>query len=318
MYIERGDSDEFISLAKKQDVLYFIYERKEYMRKKITKIILSFILSTSLLLPSTTVSAAAPTSDVAPIQPKIHIMELDNNNIFKMSEDSSKRITAYYQNNILKQVAVLQKGTGDIYYYDIGHYSTFAESHSFSEDILPKSYTAKYNVQDFIQNSWASKKYSSNNIYAYNNQDFIYLKSKIYDDLGQTYRRYLYGYTDSKQYKQNSWHFEAGTALSVVMAVIGFMEVIDPRISALATAAGILLSALTTQEWIKELFWVYKFKQTSPTDIEFVCSLQFTYEKQRRVEVNGDEGYWETFDKESDISIEITRDNILTSPGLYW
>lgn len=102
------------------------------------------------------------------------------------------------------------------------------------------------------------------------------------------------------------------------MTVIGFMKVIDPRISALASAAGILLSALTTQEWIKELFWVYKFKQTSPTDIEFVCSLQFTYEKQRRVEVNGDEGYWETFDKESDISIEITRDNILTSPGLYW
>ena len=102
------------------------------------------------------------------------------------------------------------------------------------------------------------------------------------------------------------------------MAVMGFMTTIDPRIAALASAAGILLSALTTKEWIKELFWVYKFKQTSPTAIEFVCSRQFTYEKQRRVEVNGDEGYWETIDKESDISIELTRDDILTTPGLYW
>lgn len=288
------------------------------MRKKLMKRIISLIIIATLLISPTTVNAATPTQDTKQIQSELHTIELGNNSKINMVENDAKRIVAYYQGDTLKQLAVLQKETGDIYYYDVSECSIAFKNYSISENDVPKTYTAKYNIRDFMLDTGAEKIYDINNTSVYSNQEFRYLKSKIYDDLGQTYKRYLYGYTDSKQYEQNSWQFAAGTSLTVVMAVIGFMKTIDPRIAALASAAGILLSALTTKEWIKELFWVYQFKQTSPTAIEFICSRTFTYEKQRRVEINGDEGYWETIEKESDISIELTRDDILTTPGLYW
>lgn len=288
------------------------------MIKKLMRRIVSFAVAVTLLISPTTVNAAALTQDFAPIQSETHTMELGNDSRISMQENDEKRIVVFYQNSVLKQVAILQKETGDIYYYDMSQCNAVMDSYSVNENSESRLYTAKYNVQDFVQDSDAEEISNIERSSLYSDSDFRYLKSKIYEDMGQTYKRYLYGYTDSKQYEQNSWHFEAGTALTVVMAVIGFMTEVDPRIAAIASAAGYLLSKLTTTEWIKEMFWVYKFRQTSPTTIEFVCSLQFTYEKQRRVEVNGDEGYWETFEKKSDISIELTRDDILTTPGLYW
>lgn len=88
-------------------------------------------------------------------------------------------------------------------------------------------------------------------------------------------------------------------------------------LSAIADAAGITISAFTAQEWVKELFWVYKLKQTSPTEMEFICSGEFMYEKQHKVEINGDIGYWETLETKSDREIERIRDDILTNPGYY-
>lgn len=48
-----------------------------------------------------------------------------------------------------------------------------------------------------------------------------------------------------------------------------------------------------------------------------MCSQQFIYEKQRKVEINGDEEYWETIEKKEDWEIDLTRDDILTNPGYY-
>ncbi len=48
-----------------------------------------------------------------------HSMGLGNDTKINMEEDSENRIVKYYQNDIIKQVAILQKETGDIYYYDM-------------------------------------------------------------------------------------------------------------------------------------------------------------------------------------------------------
>lgn len=274
----------------------------------------SLIVAVTLLISPTTVSAYSP------VQKDIHSIELGNNSEVRIEDNSEKRIAEYYENDIKKQIAILNKDTGDIYYYDLSRQNVSLRNYSDNDILSTKSYTSKYNIQDFIQND--SVNYMSSlgidSISTRSSTSFTFLKSKVVQISGQAYSRYLYGYTDSKQYKQNSWHFQAGVAVSVVMAAVGFLPGVGPVVGVIGSAAGILLSALTVQEWIKELYWVYQFKQVSPSTLEFICSSQFTYQKLRRVEVNGDNGYWETIETEPDWSIEYTRDDILTNPGLYY
>lgn len=251
---------------------------------------------------------------------EVHSIELENGAEIRIEEDGDKRIAEYYVNGVKKQLAVFNKNTDDIYYYDLSRKHVSLNVYTAYDRISPEPYTLRYSIQDFMQGAANNVISSSapNGVSTYSSNDFKYLKSKTFTDSGITYKRYLYGYTDSKQYRKNSWHFPVGTALSVIAAVCGFLPPVAAIIGTIVvTAAGLIVNAFTVQEWIKELFWVYKFQQTSPNALEAVLNRQFTYEKQRKVEINGDEGYWETIEKEEQWEIEFTRNDILTYPGSY-
>lgn len=240
---------------------------------------------------------------------------LGNGAEIRIEEDSNKRIAGYYTNNTKKQISIFDKVTGDIYYYDLNQQPAASSIRPTDENVAPEPYVQKYNIQDFLLTETG---HESNSQAAANDDDgFDLIKSKEVSVYGEIFQRELYGYTDSKQYRQNSWHFPANTAVSVIAAACGFLPQVGVALSIVATAAGLVLSAFTVQEWVKELFWVYKFKQTSPTKMEFVCSGEFMYEKQHKVEINGDIGYWETLETKSDKEIERVRDDILTNPGYY-
>ncbi len=249
----------------------------------------------------------------------VYSFDLGNGAKIRVKEDGNKRIAEYYANNINKQTAILNKSTGDIYYYDLSLQATPLSIQSVDENLFSESNVQIYNINDFLLNHAVNdcNSLSANQAAANNDDNFHFLKSKEVTIPGETYQRELYGYTDSKQYRQNSWHFPANTAVSVIAAACGFLPQVGIALSLVATAAGLVLSAFTVQEWVKELFWVYKFMQTSPTKMEFVCSGEFMYEKQHKVEINGDIGYWETLETKSDREIERIRDDILTYPGYY-
>ena len=58
----------------------------------------------------------------------------------------------------------------------------------------------------------------------------------------------------------------------------------------------------------------------SPDPIEFVCPSydSFIYKRERKIEVNGDVGYWEVFEEKNSFEIDCVCDDILTNPGLYF
>lgn len=89
---------------------------------------------------------------------------------------------------------------------------------------------------------------------------------------------------------------------------------------AVSVVGGTILSYLSVTTWVKDSFWVYKFKRVSPDPIEFVCPSydSFIYKRERKIEVNGDVGYWEVFEEKTSFEIDCVRDDILTNPGLYF
>ncbi len=244
---------------------------------------------------------------------------LNNSSEIRIEDHPEKRIAEYFVNDVKKQISVFHKSTGDIYYYDLSGQAVSYNSCFEDDNLLSKPYTSKYNIKDFLQiNSESTYGIQADNPATVNDSDdFKYLTSKDVTISNETYKRKLYGYTDSKQYRQNSWHYPAGTAASIISSVCGLLPGVGPALSIITSAAGITISAFTVQEWVKELFWVYKFVQTSPSKMDFICSGEFMYEKQHKVEINGDIGYWETIETKSDREIERIRDDILTYPGYY-
>ena len=92
----------------------------------------------------------------------------------------------------------------------------------------------------------------------------------------------MYGYQDQRDDKRNTWYFEAGVELTLVSTVTGMLGIpIPAALIGISGGVSILLSALTIQEWVMEY-------------------------------------YWEVISELEDWEIEYTRDEILTSPGLYY
>ncbi len=67
----------------------------------------------------------------------------------------------------------------------------------------------------------------------------------------------------------------------------------------------------------EDFFWTYKFVQTSPESIEFICRYKFIYRTEKRVDFNDHLGCWEPVYMKLNSEIEYERDQILESPGLY-
>ena len=92
----------------------------------------------------------------------------------------------------------------------------------------------------------------------------------------------MFGYQSQRDDKRNTWHFEAGVELTLVSTVTGMLGIpIPAALIGISGGVSILLSALTIQEWVMEY-------------------------------------YWEVISELEDWEIEYTRDEILTSPGLYY
>ncbi len=287
---------------------------------KISKFLVIVLALTMVISNVDVAMAKEPEScNISAMTGYVYRFELGNGADMRVRENEERRVAEYYVNNIRKQIAVLDKNTGDIYYCDLNLENVSLSRYSADTSILSESNTSKYNIQSFMKSQLDNEIGSTTprKTIAYSNNNFRLVKSKTLSLSGTTYIRYLYGYNDSKQYEQNSWHFAAGTALAVIGVACGFIPQVGLALSAVSSVAGCIVSSFAVKEWIKEFFWVYKFNQTSPTVLEFVCPQQFTYEKQRRVEINGDEGYWETIEQQADWQIENIRNEILESPGYY-
>ncbi len=306
------------------------------------KRILSILCAIAMMvgyLPAVNAYAAANVENNLETQSETSKIELDNDSVVTIEETDEERIVYYYENDVAKQKAVLDKTTGDIYYYDFEEQNTSSSrGRSSRAKKTTESYTAKYNVQDFLQSntenaengiSIASSTENQRNTSDMNFEQADpslggssyspYLKAKVYEEGGVIYQRYLYGYTDVKEYKQDFFNFDKGTPLTVIATVAGYVFdfpiIVDIAIDA---ASQCLLSPLVVQEWVKEYYWIYEFKQISPSSLEFVCNEEFTYKKERKVELNSEDSDWKVIEEVPDAVIEVTRDEILTSPGLYY
>lgn len=235
----------------------------------------------------------------------------------KVDEDNSKRTVEYFENGVKLQIAEFNKETEEIYFYDLKEQSNNNLSINNSLE-----YTAKYRLDDFRLVNEMNISNDENNISLTSitpSSSYSLVKSLFYKEGKDQYSRYLYGAKFEKQYKQNSWHFKAGIAYSIVIAAVGLIPGINALlVAAVSVSGGIILSALTVSEWIKDSYWKYKFLQTSPNNIEFISPYEFVYKREKRAEVNAEIGYWETFETEPDYRIETTRMLILESPGLYF
>lgn len=265
-------------------------------------VLLICIMLITTILPSIEVHASADEYDY-------HIINLENNACLKTKETDSGRVVEYYENGIKLQVAVYDNRMQEILYYDLS---------SGTETVAP----IRYSLDDFTSVSQTKTKYNLGSTYSVDSS-FTFLKSKQLQVSEMTYYHNLYGYTDTRQYEERSWHFAAGIAVSVICAAL---SVIFPEATAMAiitgavsVVGGVILSYLSVTTWVKDSFWVYKFQRVSPDPVEFICPSydSFVYKRERKVEVNGDEGYWDVFEEKSDYEIDCIRDEILTHPGQY-
>ena len=268
----------------------------------ISVLLICAMLITSII-PSMEVHASTDEYDC-------HIITLENNACLKTKETDSGRVVEYYENGIKLQTAVYDNRTQEILYYDMS---------SGTDAIAP----IRYSLDDFISVPQTEVEYNLGSTYSVNSS-FSFLKSKQLQLSGTTYYHNLYGYTDTKQYEERSWHFAAGIAVSVICAAL---SIIFPEAAAMAiitgavsVVGGTILSYLSVTTWVKDSFWVYKFKRVSPDPIEFVCPSydSFIYKRERKIEVNGDVGYWEVYEEKNSFEIDCVRDDILTNPGLYF
>lgn len=291
------------------------------LKKQISMLMITIMLITSVS-PAVNVQAATINTEGG------YIIKLQNNSYLQVKEIDSVRTVEYYEDGIKKQISTYDSKTQDILYYDLGN-----QHKSISKREKTSAFSStdqalkpiKYKLEDFIYKDNRPKVFNAQ-IATYATKataNFTYLKSKTLQSSGITYYHYLYGYKDTIQYEESSWHFEAGTAISVICTALSVIfpaaKVVTLVTGAVSVVGGYILSYFTVSSWIKDYFWVYKFKRTSPSPIEIICPSRsdFVYKKERKVEINGDEGYWEVIEEKANWEIESVRDDILTNPGLY-
>lgn len=238
----------------------------------------------------------------------------------KVEEDNSKRTVEYFENGVKLQIAEFYKETEEIYFYDLKEQSNNIHSDNLSINNTLE-YTAKYRLDDFRSVKEMNISNNENNISLGSinpTASYSLVKSLFYKDGNKQFSRYLYGAQFEKQYERNSWHFAGGIAFSVVIAIVGLLPGVNALIlAAVGVSGGVILSALTVSEWIKDSYWKYEFLQTSPDYMSFVSPQEFVYKRENRVQVNGDIGYWETFETQPASQTDFIRTNILQYPGLY-
>ncbi len=238
-----------------------------------------------------------------------HMITLENNAYLKTEETDSGRVVEYYENGIKLQTAVYDNKTQEILYYDLSSRIGTAEP-------------IRYSLDDFTSVPQAEAGYNLSSTYSADS-NFTFLKSKEFQSYGTTYYHKLYGYKDTRQYEERSWYFEAGVAVSVIVAALGVIfpeaRIVQMITNTVGIIAGAILSWFSVTTWVKDSFWTYKVERVKPEHEEFICYPYdcFVYKRERKVELNGDEGYWEVFEEKTSHEIDCIRDDILTNPMQY-
>ena len=287
---------------------------KRYVR------LLAMVLVITLLVPMT-----APMTKVYAAESeenRCYSVALGDGAYLRLEETASTRTALYYLNGKITQRAVYNKESGEILYYDLSQASTAYGIRMLGID---KERVVRYNIDDFIVADEAESVAYVRNLggsvqtVAEGKANYSFLKSETYTFDGVDYCRGLYGYSSSRQYKENYWYFAGGLAVSVVATVLGAVFTsASVAISIAGTAAGTLISALSVTDWMRESFWRYKFSQWTPNYVTFECSNDYVYRKERLLEINNENmGEWKTVYEKAAWEIEAERDAILKSPGLY-
>lgn len=288
---------------------------------------LAVALLVPMMAPATKVQAAEVIS--------CYTVEMGENAYLEYEETDSVRTAVYYVDGVAVQKSVYDLETGEILCYDLSQNIGNDRSRTFS---MRQQNVVEYHIDDFKQTtetadevnvastanvaSMASSRginLNENIVFDGGGSSYSFLKSYTYTNDGVTYDRALYGYTDSRRYKEDYWFFEAGVGISTVSTALGiyFPEMV--ALGVVVSVAGVLVSKLSVTDWIKDSFWEYQFTQYSPEYISFNCSEEFIYLSQRLLTINdADEVVWETIYEKEAWEIEAEQDDILESPGYYY
>ncbi|MCR5278929.1 MAG: hypothetical protein K6E19_05750 [Lachnospiraceae bacterium] len=230
-----------------------------------------------------------------------------------LRENTSSIVSEYFENDQIKQKAVLAKASGEIIYKEYGTNAVRLLGYEV-KGIQKATKTEKYNIRDFQENKEHIKQYSANA----NNGNFRFLMSRYYSENREDYARHLYGYDDIMVTDTGNWAFKAGDPISIISLSLSFVPgTVAKVLSVVGTVAGAIAKHFSISFKQRDYYWVYKFKQTKPSPMEFVCTGKFIYKTEHRGELDTGEVYWETVYEKSSHEIELEREKILTSPGLY-
>lgn len=257
-----------------------------------------------------------------------YTVEMGENAILKYKETEGVRTAEYYVNGVMTQRTVYDTETGEILFYDLSATRDSKGERSVNQSEAEN--VVKYNISDFEKAKDSAvisrKNLADNTIHMNKSADagtrspytWVRGKTLIFD--GEEYVRTLYGRIGTNEYMEDYWYFEAGFAVSVVGAVIGYwFPYLKPYIDPITDSVGLLISALEVTDWVLEYYWQYKFEQTEPTYMSFECPYEFVYLKYKRVESTaGSPGGWQMFYQKTNTELAAERDAILQSPGLYY
>ncbi len=245
------------------------------------------------------------------------VFKVGQNNCVSIEETSTGREVYYYVDGQLIQTAFYDYLTGDITCCEYRKDTKSGQARKSITSNVPR--VTKSNIRDYLS---GEKGFDSSDTFANGQKGsfrgtnyFTLLKTKVVYIDGIPHYRQLSGYTDQKEYIGGSFFFEHGTEVSVISAIIGFLTPF--LIGFIVSGASIIAYALSIRWTVIEYYWKYLFRQTSPTYMDFICSNDFAYRKDRRVEENGILLSPETYYVKSSAEIEYERNDILDYPGFY-
>ena len=286
---------------------------------------IAFCLVLALLVSLCTPAVSVCAQDVE--QGKKCIIEVDENAVLACRETATMRSVEYYVNGTCIQRAVYNKETGEILSYDLtatlNRYGRTVMNYDESENVMT------YHINDFKikkcpENAVRTRAYDNTqfeNHYGLrgNSSGYRLVKSSAFRMDGEDYVRHLYGRTGEREYLEDYWYFEAGVTISAVTAAVGFfVPALAGILKGVSSVAGVLIEAVSIEDWVKECYWEYKFSQSAPTNISFECPHKFPYLKYKRLETTtGSMAEWKLFYEKTSAEIKAERDDILRSPVLY-
>jgi len=268
-----------------------------------------------ILAPAAKVSAAETKSSWT--------VEMGENSYLEYEETETVRTAVYYENKVALQRAEYNLETGEILYYDL---SKNISNNKLRNIDGSKGSAVVYHVSEFerekVNKVGRTSTYAlrgsdaSYNVLNRSGTSYSYLKSYSFVDNGVTYNRSLYGAKSTVRYRENYWFFEAGVAITAISVLLG--NTVSFIVQLGLAVGGVLISAISVEDWIKDSFWNYRFNQTRPNSMSFYCD-EFLYRREKLRTINeNDEAEWTLVYEKSAWDIELERIDILENPAKYY